>query len=63
MAPLDVDPGVTKLTLAEIGPRTFRTESSAPFVEDGDIVVFDLDSRGRASRMTIASERLERVGP
>lgn len=63
LAPLDADPVVTKRTLAEMGPRTFRTESSASFVEDGDIVVFDLDSQGKASRMTIASERLERVGP
>jgi hypothetical protein len=37
--PLDGDPGATRLTLAEIGPHAFRTESAAPFGQDGDTVV------------------------
>ena len=60
---LDVDPSTTKLTLVEVAPHTFRTESNAPFVEDGDIVAFDLDPQGKATRMRFGGDRMDRVAP
>lgn len=51
IAPTEVDPVGTRVTLVPKGQHTFRTQSEGAFVEDGDTVVFEIGADGRVARM------------
>lgn len=59
--PTTMDPLGLRVTLNPEGEHTFRTESEGPFVEDGDPIVFELGTDGKAARLRWGENTRERV--
>jgi CubicO group peptidase (beta-lactamase class C family) len=59
--PNESDPVVTMVTLQPAGEGVFRTESKAPFGEDGDPVRFEEDEAGAIRRIWVGESWADRV--
>jgi D-alanyl-D-alanine carboxypeptidase len=55
------DPSAGRVRLIRTGKHTFRTESDGAFVEDGDIVVFEVGDDGQVKRLRWNDDYSERV--